>query len=264
MAGRMKNVRMCQRCGNPITSKYGKKYCSYSCAGASQKRFDDVKKWTPRHVKCEECGSDLKRKVFHPVTGEPITAFFCNFKCRAIWQRRKKPVDADWLYQKYIVENLDCSQIGKIVNRDPKSVWNWLKDFGIQTRSRGDCVAAGAPHAFKKGEPSRFLGHEGLRGEKSPAWQGGITPERQALYASDKWREASKVVYARANKCCERCGIPQAKALKLNIKLHIHHIVGFKTKRLRCEPSNLALLCKPCHLFVHSKQNISQEFRRAA
>lgn len=32
---------------------------------------------------------------------------------------------------------------------------------------------------------------------------------------------------------------------------------------LRAVPSNLALLCRPCHLWVHSRQNVNREFLAA-
>ena len=42
--------------------------------------------------------------------------------------------------------------------------------------------------------------------------------------------------------------------------LHIHHIVSFADTDLRAEVSNLVLLCVKCHRFVHSKNNITQEY----
>jgi hypothetical protein len=166
------------------------------------------------------------------------------------------------LEQKYVTEGLDCTAIAKLVGRNSKRVWEWLKDDGIPTRKRGSY--SGTTVGFKKGEPSAFLGKVQKRGPDSPHWQGGITPERQAFYASDEWRAVSIQVYARDNKCCQRCGISQSAAARYDTKLHIHHIVGFRVKALRAALSNLVLLCRPCHLFVHSKQNTNQEFRKAA
>lgn len=215
-----------------------------------------VSKWTKRPVECAECSAPIMRKVIHPRTGEPIKFFFCNHACKGAWQRRAKPVDEEWLRQRYIAEKLDCVQIGKLVNRDPKSVRNWLKDFGIPTRPRG----AESGHRWKRGEPSAFKGRIGLRGARSPAWQGGISPERQSFYASNVWKAAVALTYKRTDRCCEMCGISQKEAAKLGWKMHVHHIVGFRVKELRCALGNLALLCKPCHLFVHSKKNVNKDF----
>jgi predicted HNH restriction endonuclease len=41
---------------------------------------------------------------------------------------------------------------------------------------------------------------------------------------------------------------------------HIHHVVSFMVRELRAEPDNLVLLCKKCHLFVHSRKNKTSEF----
>lgn len=147
---------------------------------------------------------------------------------------------------------LDCNAIGKLIDRDPKRVWEWLREWDIPTRGRG-YVRKGK----KLGRPSPLRGRLGRRGPESPSWQGGITPERQALYASDEWRAAIKAVYARDQKCCRRCGAKQSA----DVKTHVHHIVGFRVKTLRAAVTNLVLLCKPCHLFVHSRLNVNREFK---
>jgi len=210
-------------------------------------------------VKCSECTSDIRRRPINPNTGKPIKNFFCGFQCKAAWQRRQKPVDENWLRQKYLTEGIDCTAISKIVGRNSKQVWQWLKGYGIPTRPRGGDGDI-APHRWTKGQVSPFKGKVGLRGAKSPAWQGGISPERQSFYASDDWKAALKIVFGRDKKTCQRCHIDQRQSRINGYKIHVHHIVGFKNKDLRCEPANLVLLCKPCHLFVHSRANINKEF----
>lgn len=213
------------------------------------------------NVFCSECAAPIRRRPHHG-TGVPIVNFFCGFSCKALWQRRARPVTREWLEQKYVTERLDCTAIGKLVSRDSKRVWEWLRDWSIPTRPRGSY--SGKTVGFIKGEPSRFLGHKQKRGAESPFWQGGITPQRQALYASDEWRAAVKAVFARDRKCCRRCGISQRDVTLAGHKMHVHHIVGFRVKALRTAPSNLVLLCRPCHLFVHSKRNVAREFRSAS
>src|SRR5574341_544494 len=80
---------------------------------------------------CAFCGKSVTRKS----PGKQRS--FCDNKCKSEFQRLAKPVTKEWLIQKYSVERLDCTQISKMVDRDSKSVWNWLKDFGIPTRPRG-------------------------------------------------------------------------------------------------------------------------------
>jgi len=170
-----------------------------------------------------------------------------------------KPVDEVWLRQKYLVERLDCNAISKIVGRNPKQVWQWLKGYGIPTRPRGANGGA-EPHCWKKGQPSAFKGHSQLKGPESPFWQGGITPERQAFYASDEWKAVVKKVYARDSKRCRRCGITQEHGKLAGFKMHVHHIYPFAVQPSRTKLSNLVLLCNPCHNFVHSRENGTRQF----
>lgn len=215
---------------------------------------------------------------------------FCSSKCRGEWQRiNSKPVTKEWLYRKYIVEKIDCPEIAKIVNRDPKSVYNWLVDFGIPTRPRGYSHEKNPKFAFwKNGEKNPFLGNKlseerkkeiskrnsgskpKLCGEKHPQygkvkelnfnWKGGSTPERQSFYGSRKWKEVSRAIYQRDNWTCQKCGRKTSASFK-RTGFSIHHIVSFsENKELRAEKSNLVLLCRPCHLWVHSNKNVEKEF----
>jgi hypothetical protein len=197
----------------------------------------------------------------------------------------RKPVTKEWLEAKYIGAGLDCVQIGKIVNRDPKSVWSWMKDYGIPTRTRGRSHAClptdgrgfrGKRHTGAFREMMRACrvadGHvpylktgvhwlKTVPPESHPNWKGGCTPERQALYASAEWVAAVKVVWARAGARCARCGVHHNTTPRRGT-FHIHHIVSFRVRELRAVVSNLALLCKPCHLFVHSNANVAHLFIR--
>lgn len=210
-------------------------------------------------------------------------------ECKASFQKLARPVTREWLETKYVSEGLDCVQIAQLVSRDPKSVWNWLRDFGIPTRSRG----SDPRQQFAKGAPNAFAGRrhsaetrekmrsiaiaegrvpfdpavgsymKGRRGDQHPMWKGGITPDRPALYASPEWADAVKVVWARGGAKCERCGAHHNTA-KRRGTFHIHHIVSFAVEHLRAEPNNLALLCIGCHHFVHSRANVSKEFIKGA
>lgn len=78
---------------------------------------------------CKWCENEINRRGNKP-------GVFCSLACKAEWQKSQKPVNKEWLYQKYIVEGLGAYQIAKIVNRNPKQVWNWLKGYGISIRER--------------------------------------------------------------------------------------------------------------------------------
>ncbi len=229
--------------------------------------------------KCHFCGKAIIRKP-----GPKL--HFCNNNCKGEYQRTFKPVTKEWLIEHYIDKKMDTTQIAHIVKRDPKSVWNWLKDLGIPTRPRGGTTS---PGCFVKGQTNLFKGHKhteetrkklseiakrtgrvpykpeigsymkGRKGADTPGWKGGLTPERQAVYASLEWSEAVKAVWKRDDAYCQRCGKrhnePQARGT-----FHIHHIVSFMVRELRTNPDNLVLLCNKCHRWVHGKQNKKREF----
>lgn len=233
----------------------------------------------PIRCKCFFCGADLIRR-------QGPKHHFCNIKCKADYQRTLKPVSKEWLFDHYINKKMDCTQIAHIVNRDPKSVWNWLKDFGISTRPRGGFTC---PNCFKKGETSAFKGYthsedckqrlseiaraegrvpfdpqigsymKGRKGKDTPNWKGGLTPERQALYSSKDWSAVVKKIWSRDKAICQMCG-KNHNTVDNRGTFHIHHIVSFDVKELRLNVDNLILLCRECHLWVHSKKNINKVF----
>lgn len=78
---------------------------------------------------CKRCGKKITRNG----NKKPV---FCDIDCKAAWQRTQKSVDRDWLWQKYIVEEMGTYQISQLVNRNPKQVYNWLKGYNIPLRER--------------------------------------------------------------------------------------------------------------------------------
>jgi hypothetical protein len=187
-----------------------------------------------------------------------------------------------WMHEKYVEDGLDCAQIAKMVGRDPKTIWYFLKKFDIPTRPRGSNEAV----RFKKGERSRWAGRtpspetreklrqaclndgrvpylkdgkpwmQGRTGALNPRWKGGATPERQEFYRLPEWKSAVKAVYGREGSCCQRCHLHISDLRKAGQRLHVHHIVTFAVKELRLALHNLALLCAKCHQWAHGKSNI--------
>lgn len=197
-------------------------------------------------------------------------------------------LDKDWLYQKYITEGLSTYQIGAIVGRDPKRVYEKLKDFDIPTRPRGlnlkgsDCYMksykangkeptfTGKKHSAetrkiqsqKASRPKPHLrgkrnGMSGRTGAHNPNYKGGSSPERQRFYSSGEWKELVRQVYKRDNYLCQRCGA----AHNTKNKLHAHHIKTWaEHPNLRFEISNLLTVCNFCHNWIHSNENINRNF----
>ena len=59
-------------------------------------------------------------------------------------------LDKVWLYKKYITEKLSIYKIAKLVNRDPKRVYQKLIDFKIRTRSISEAMSGNKNFKYKK------------------------------------------------------------------------------------------------------------------
>lgn len=201
--------------------------------------------------------------------------------------KTKSPhLDRDWLYQKYVVENLSTYDIGKLVSRTNKSIHTQLVKFGIPTRPRGynlansdDCYMRrpdaiptflGKTHSAetrkilsdkaKREKPwirGKANGMSGRTGESNNNYKDGSSPERQRLYASGDWKEIVRTVYKRDNYHCARCGSPHTGTRSLCA----HHIKPWAgNPALRFDIDNLITLCRLCHNWVHSNENVSREY----
>lgn len=238
-------------------------------------------------VTCSVCNSELMRLKWNYGKQRPIEHFFCDNTCKGEWQRKQREAQGftrEWLVSEYVEKGKGANEIAAEIGRDPKRVWEWIRDYGIETRKRG----SDKRQQFKKGESLRkgctlseehkekvrqarikdgripcmvngvhWLHHYADR--KPASWKGGISPERQAVYSSREWVSAVKKVWARDSATCQRCG-KHHNTTESRGTFHVHHIVSFSVKELRTEPSNLVLLCRECHFFVHSNANMNRDF----
>lgn len=238
-------------------------------------------------VDCSTCGKELKRWLINPVTKKPILNFFCDNNCKGLWQKRKREslgYTKDWLINEYVNKNKSANEIAKDIKRDPKRVWEWIRDYGIETRKRG--------HNYKDNlvqDGSSFLGRKhrletkkkmseiakndnrvpwgknnkhplkGCKPENHPNYKGGLTPERQSFYSSQEWCEAVKKVWSRDKAICQRCKKHHNEANNRGT-FHIHHIISFQIREFRSDINNLVLLCDKCHRWIHSNKNINKEY----
>lgn len=236
-------------------------------------------------VSCSQCNANLLRRDFPSL--KKIANHFCDNSCKGMWQRAQREAmgfNKQWLEEQYFVLNKSANQIAREIGRDSKRVWEWIREYGLETRKRGTNYG----QHFKKGMIGTMTGKKhspetkaklkelsiadgrvpwgkgnepywkGKTGEKHPSYKGGLTPERQSCYSSQEWVEAVKTVWHRDNATCQRCGVHHNTEEQRG-NFHIHHIVSFQVRESRTEPSNLILLCKPCHKWVHSKKNVNKE-----
>lgn len=194
-------------------------------------------------------------------------------------------LDPAWLRQKYETEGLSTYEIAAIVSRNPKRIYEKLKDFGIPTRPRGANLKGKhnswaqpgyVPHwtgrthtpqarakiseAARGPKPNLRGAHNdmyGVTGEDNPNYKDGSTPERQRVYASSAWREVLRQALERDRRVCRRCGSGHSGPKSL----HLHHFASWNdAPELRLALDNLVTLCRTCHEWVHSKANGGREF----
>lgn len=170
-----------------------------------------------------------------------------EFKKGQHWRPKKPYWDKDWLVSEYATKERSANDIASEFGITEAAILFWLRKHNILRREMSNIRSK--KHWGLAGEQN---GMYGRTGENSSNWKGGITPERQEFYISDEWKKACSEVYKRDNAQCQRCGNKD--------NLHVHHIVTFANKELRADIDNLVLLCAKCHRFVHSKNNINQEY----
>lgn len=169
------------------------------------------------------------------------------------WRKEQPFRDRAWLLREYVEHGRSTGDIARQFGVTDAAVLFWLRKHGIPRR---DVSAARAlKHWGASGSDNPMWNK---RGELNPRWLGGVTPQRQAFYTSQEWKDACSFVWKRDRATCQRCRIRRAD--RLDLPFHIHHVVSFAVASLRAEPSNLVLLCEICHQFVHSRENVDGSF----
>lgn len=174
-----------------------------------------------------------------------------EFKPGQHWRPHQPFREKSWLEREYVEKQRSAGDIAREFGVQATAIYFWLHKHGIPRRSIAE--ARGAKYWGVRGAAN---GMYGQRGPLNYNWQGGITPERQALYSKAEWTAIVQAVWDRDHAACRRCGAMAASGVKLNV----HHIAPFTVRRFRTEIDNLVLLCTKCHGFVHSRKNVAREF----
>ena len=171
------------------------------------------------------------------------------------WRPPQAFREREYLEREYVGKQRSAADIAREFGVGATAVLFWLDKLGIPRRS-----IAEARRAKRWAASGSANGMYGRRGPQTPSWRGGVTPERQALYSTPEWAAAVMAVRTRDRGVCRRCGAKPSGRLQAQRFFHIHHVVSFAVRHLRCDPDNLVLLCRACHLFVHSRENTEHEF----
>ena len=127
-------------------------------------------------------------------------------------------------------------------------VVNWWKGRHLTDEARAKLsIAHSKPKPYLRGPGN---GMYGRTGESNPNWKGGVTPERQRLYANGDWKYISQWIFARDGYACTKCGARNRGWRSL----HVHHIKPWATHpELRFDLDNLTTLCRDCHHAAHRR-----------
>ena len=131
----------------------------------------------------------------------------------------------------------------------PQSIVNGSGGHGARKYCSWEC----RNKAMIGDNAANFGRGEKMEGEKNPNWKGGISDDRNKRFVKEsaKWR---RLVYARDNYECQRCGDSNGG------NLNAHHIFPWvENSNKRFDVSNGITLCKPCHDWIHSKENGDNE-----
>lgn len=172
-----------------------------------------------------------------------------EFKPGQHWRSPKPYWNRGWLYKEYITEQKSAAQIASEQNCTEANILYFLHKLNIPIRTMSEIRAT--KYWGLSGEVNGMFGRRGI---DCPNWKGGSTPERQALYSSQEWAQAIRKVWARDRGICQRCDTKKEPG----VEFHIHHIVPFRVTELRTEVTNLILVCKKCHKWIHSRKNTKE------
>lgn len=160
-----------------------------------------------------------------------------------------------WLAKQYLVNKKSLREIAEMTEVPFRTIKRWLDKFGIPLRSQSE--SRSVKYWAEVGPANPMWGKLGALNSN---WKGGLATERDTFYSTQKWKKTRAKVWKRDNATCQRCNKKREHKTNKRNNFHIHHIKSFAIKHLRAKLSNLVLLCKKCHEFVHSKKNKNRDF----
>lgn len=126
------------------------------------------------------------------------------------------------------------------------------KKHSLETRKKMSLIHMGNKYRLGKKHTEKTIRKmsDARKGEKNPAWKGGVSPINKIIRKSKEYKEWRKRVFKRDNYTCQKCGVRSGKGIK--VYLHPHHIMAFaKYPSYRFEEVFGQTLCKGCHFEQH-------------
>ncbi len=123
--------------------------------------------------------------------------------------------------------------------------WNWQ---GGKTLHK-ECHVCGSIMNYR----SKFCKSCAKKGNRSPNWKGGISPQQQKEYATKTYQQFVNAVLRRDGYTCQNCGAKNGNGQK--IILEVHHKKSYaEYPELRFKITNGITLCKRCHNLTKSNR----------
>lgn len=140
--------------------------------------------------------------------------------------------------------------IAKAVGCKIESVYYRLRINGVKVRSISDAMRLYSRTIEHQEAISRAKIEKGVaKGERNPAWKGGISDRWSKLRFSQEYINWRKSIFERDNYICQGCGYDKGNILQA------HHILPKKSfPHLILSIDNGLTLCKKCHQKAHSKR----------
>lgn len=171
------------------------------------------------HV-CLNCG-----KIF---SGKPPRKY-CSHKCFSDHCLKNKVREKHHRYLGHTTRT--CEQCGKVFEITVR----------LLRKGRGRFCSLGCWHSFHKGK-------------NHSNWKGDLTPFRQSIYISIEWKELYHKILEKFKYRCYLCDKNYSGRDK---KMEVHHLKPLSEYWwMPFVESNLVLLCKDCHVWVHGNENI--------
>lgn len=191
---------------------------------------------------------DVKGQFLPGVRSSPAT----EFKAGAHWRTRKPHWDKAWLEHQYIGLQRSAADIARDAGVGETAIDYWLAKHQIARRTIAEARAV--KHWGVSGPANPMFGRFG---PACPNYIAGTSPERGRLFSRAEGKAFRAAVRERDGHRCRRCN----HAERGKWSLPVHHIKPWaRHPELRYDVNNGVTLCKPCHLWVHSRKNTKREW----
>lgn len=188
------------------------------------------------------------------------------------------------LVELYVRQEQSDRQIAEALGIPAHRVYKARLSYGIQSRPRGHNLSGDKRPAWKNGHPwqgrqhtpetrakisdaakkqssrpsGQFHPYFGAYGDSNPNYKHGKSPDRQRIYSTYQWRCLIEFVYIRDGGKCRRCHCQIEAKHK---QQHHHHFWSWdEYPEFRLHPDNVMLICRECHEWIHSSENVDRNW----